>query len=80
MVDVRRITERRLIEWSETLIKFHCTPALLIGIGHDHTSGEIHICIPENTPGPQLELLLEGVLARVRAGKHLPGGFDPGDD
>lgn len=80
MVETERITRKRLDEWATDLEKHHGTPVLMIGVGHDHTSGEVHIYVPKNSSGAFLEALLEGVLERIRAGKNLPGGHDPGDD
>jgi hypothetical protein len=42
------ITAARFDEWRETLRRAHATPALCLAIGHDHASGEIHLCIPDD--------------------------------
>lgn len=62
-VNTKAITEERLKKWAEVLEQDHCTPALLIGIGHGPTSGQMHLIIPENvTPRMALSWLAYAVL------------------
>ena len=48
-VPTEEITRERFQEWAALLEPNHATPAFLIGIGHDETTGEIHVCYPEET-------------------------------
>jgi len=41
---VARITEERLKLWSRRLVEANATPLILIGFGHDQTSGQLVIC------------------------------------
>lgn len=34
--------------WATKLKSEHATPICLIGIGHDHKSGQVTICVPED--------------------------------
>lgn len=45
--DTEAITKLRLAEWAKALSTDHATPMLLVGIGHDHNSGKISLCVPE---------------------------------
>lgn len=46
---IRRITVERLDGWAARLVQEHATPMLLMGIGHDHTSGQVVICCVEDS-------------------------------
>lgn len=48
--EIIRINQERFTKWQAVLIDKHSTPAILIGIGHDHRAGEIDVCFPENLP------------------------------
>lgn len=62
-----RINNERLSNWGTQLSDNHCTPAILIGIGHDHRSGELHVCIPENMPMQMALCYLASVLRQLSA-------------
>lgn len=62
MVLTEEITAKRLNDWSKRLAEEHATPLMLIGIGHDHTSGQIALCIPEGIDMEILRTHLEFVL------------------
>lgn len=67
---IREICTTRLEKWTEVLIKEHCTPGILIGIGHDHVSGEIHLVIPEDWTDEQAMTILTGTLNLIRKNKN----------
>lgn len=48
MVNVERIARERLRDWQRDCVRDHATPALLLAIGHDERSGEIHVYIPDD--------------------------------
>jgi len=49
-VNTDRITRERLRDWAKDLDQFHATPILLVSVGHDEHSGDVHLCITEDTP------------------------------
>lgn len=62
---IREICEERLGKWTEVLVEEHCTPAILIGVGHDQVSGAIHMIIPEDWSEEQAIAILTGTLAKL---------------
>lgn len=65
MVPTEQITRERLAGWTKRLDSEHATPMLLIGIGHDHTSGQAVLCIPEDIPMERVRELLQFTLDRL---------------
>jgi hypothetical protein len=47
---IRRINLERLKRWQELLIQEHGTALALVGVGHDHVSGKLMVCSPDNGP------------------------------
>lgn len=45
---VYSIITDRFARWSRKLADNHATPLIAIGVGHDHNSGQVHICTLEN--------------------------------
>jgi len=70
--EVQSINKRRLEGWGDVLVEVHCTPAVLIGIGQDHQSGVLHICIPENLPIQFVRDYLARALQEVEIESVLP--------
>lgn len=62
---IAAITEDRLRQWADSCIEAHATPAFLLAFGHDHASGEWHLCVPENPP-PELENFIDCLQETVR--------------
>jgi len=62
---IREITSDRLREWGEIAIDKHCTPALLLCVGHDQVSGQIHLMVPDNCDLEDLRSLLLQAIARL---------------
>lgn len=44
------ITRERLDRWAERLAGEHATPAVLVGVGHDHREGNLVLCVTEDGP------------------------------
>jgi hypothetical protein len=44
MVPVAQIVDDRLARWAIRMKESHATPVMLVGIGHDHVSGQIVLC------------------------------------
>jgi hypothetical protein len=62
------INDEVLTAWRAIMVKEHCTPAVLVGIGHDHVSGEIHVIHREGTPTFAMVVFLEKALDKLRRG------------
>lgn len=65
-VDVKKITGARLSRWGNKLISEHATPALLLGIGHDHVSGRIILCVTEDRSDTELIAFLEAAIIALK--------------
>ena len=46
-VDVEKINRERLAAWEKTLNEKNATAMIMLGVGHDTASGELHFLIPE---------------------------------
>ncbi len=65
---IQKINSERLAGWSKKFSAAHATPVALIGVGHDHKAGEIHLCICENGPTNQeIAAFLRGAAAQLDA-------------
>lgn len=62
---IRKTCSDRLDSWSQLLVKDHATPALLLGIGHDHKSGSLFICTVQDMAKQDIEKLLRIALERL---------------
>lgn len=62
---IRRITDSRLTGWADLLAREHATPALLVGIGHDHKSGDVVVCVCEEVPDEYIRAMLRLALKRL---------------
>ena len=56
--EIRDICDERLSAWEELLVKNHATPALLVGLGHDATSGQIHLLTVDDITLEQMQIFL----------------------
>jgi hypothetical protein len=67
-VPVEQITRERLMEWLQGCVRAHATPVVLIAVGHDERSGEVHVFRPDGGfSDPALQLLVMEVAARMTA-------------
>jgi hypothetical protein len=66
MVNVKHINDERLGRWKVQMIRRHSTPLILIGIGHDHNSGEITLLCTEDRTDEQLLLFMENAVKQLR--------------
>ncbi len=68
-MNTQQITVARLAGWQKKLSAQNATPLALVGIGHEHTSGKVVLCIPENGPS-------DAEIARILrwAANQLSGG------
>jgi hypothetical protein len=67
-VDTKKITHERLGRWGKKLATSHATPALLLGIGHDHVSGQVVICVTEDRTDQEIILFLQAAIDELRKG------------
>lgn len=68
-VPVSAITNDRLDGWRSDCIRDHATPLMLIAVGHDHVSGDIHVYIPKDLPNEdELPMLLVEIARRLKGG------------
>lgn len=68
-MDTDKITQERLGSWRERLREAHATPLVLIGVGHEHKSGELVLCVPEGVDDRLLEGSLRFALAALAGGQ-----------
>jgi hypothetical protein len=62
---IREICRNRIELWIEELVKAHATPALLLGVGHDHARGEIALICVENLSDQELQEFLTFALVEL---------------
>lgn len=58
MVPTEQITKERLDSWRARMKESNATPVLLVGVGHDQTSGQLVICTVEDIANDYLRSLL----------------------
>ncbi len=66
MVNVKFINDERLGRWKNQLNRRHATPIVLVGVGHDHNSGEVTVLCTEERTDDELITLLEGAAQKLR--------------
>ena len=64
--EVGDITRDRLKGWARLLVDSHATPFAVVGCGHDHNSGQVVLCIPDDVPVADIVTLLEGALVLLK--------------
>lgn len=66
---IQKITAARLAGWQKKLALSNATPLVLVGIGQEHKSGEIVVCVPDNGPrDTEIAQLLQGVAQKLAGG------------
>jgi hypothetical protein len=66
--EIEAICTERLDEWKKDLVEAHSTPVLMLAVGHDHVSGEIHILIPEDITTQQVRQFLVYAVGAITQG------------
>lgn len=56
----------RITRWGPKLSTEHSTPVILIGIGHDHKSGQITVCVPETFTDFEIMGILKAALFHLK--------------
>lgn len=62
---VKSINVKRLSSWGDRLTENHATPVLLLGIGHDHKSGQINVLVTEDMSDAEILLFVKKALDLV---------------
>jgi len=58
-------TDERLGRWKNKLSAAHATPVCLIGVGHDHNTGQLVVCTTEEINDAELALMLRYALREI---------------
>lgn len=68
---ILKINKERLDKWANDLADHHATPVITIAVGHDHATGQIHICtIKDNIMDRETMIgFLEAALAMLHKGE-----------
>ena len=69
--EIETICRDRLGGWTKRLVEEHSTPILLVGVGHDHKTGQVVLCMPEEMTDLEVMHFLEGALNMLRAGRKI---------
>ena len=53
------IAKQRLADWAKRCGPLHCTPVMMLTVGHDHKSGELGIMTVEDVTDAELIRFLD---------------------
>ena len=59
------ITRKRLADWAKRCGPLHCTPLMMLTIGHDHNSPELGIMTVEDVTDAELIRFLDFALREL---------------
>ena len=62
---IEQIWCERIPSWAAKLQSEHATPVILIGVGHDHKSGQLVICVPEDFTDSIIMDLLDAAICHL---------------
>lgn len=65
MVNVAEVCDERLNKWRARLINENATPILIVGVGHDHKSGELQLITVEDMPNDRLIAFLRFAIRKL---------------
>jgi hypothetical protein len=68
--EIASINRERLTRWRLDLELQHATPAVLVGVGHDHREGDLVLCACEGSDAPtdrELALMLRWAAEQLEA-------------
>ena len=68
--EIEAICSSRLDKWKAQLVDYHCTPLLLVGMGHDDRSGEMRVITLEEVSDEIIRYTLEAALRMLINGEH----------
>jgi hypothetical protein len=64
--EIRDINAARIRHWQELLVDMHSTAVIIIAVGHDHESGNLHVIMLEDLSNIDAYALLEGAARKVK--------------
>ena len=69
--NTEKVTERRLQDWRGPLRKGNATPIVLLGIGREHKSGQLVVCVADDVDN---DLVVDSLLSALRTvqNRHVP--------
>jgi hypothetical protein len=62
---IEEINKSRLMSWADQLTDNHATGVMLIGVGHDHVSGQINIVVTEDMPDKYIREILMSTIKQL---------------
>lgn len=67
-INIPEINVERLTKWEAHLNSYNASAVLLLGVGHDHTSGQLVVCVPEMDAmdNANLVILLQGAIKQLQ--------------
>jgi ERCC4-type nuclease len=68
--ECQSINDSRLAKWKAQMVDMHCTPLLLVGMGHDDRSGEMRVITLEEVSDEIIRYTLEAALRMLINGEH----------
>ena len=69
--EIEAIGRDRLESWRQRLVNEHSTPILLVGVGHDHKSGQVTLLMPEEMSDEEVKHFLMGALNMLKMGRTI---------
>jgi hypothetical protein len=72
--EVARITDERLAAYRRRMLENHATPLVMLGVGRDHRSGEINLCVTGDADMGLVLGLLRFAARQVEAGMAREAG------
>lgn len=64
-VDVKHINDVRLEGWKKKMEETHSTAFLLVSVGHDDVSGQLHLIITEDAKLMEVKAVLKGIIKQI---------------
>lgn len=61
-----------MARWLEDCVAAHSTPMLLLCVGHDHVSGEVHVMTLKDMNDADLSALLRAALRSLESDPRIP--------
>ena len=60
--EIMEICDERFDRWKRRLASQYATPIILIGVGHDHNSGQLSICTVEEMDNSMIRIIFTKAL------------------
>lgn len=66
---IEDIIASRIVQWGVVLRDMHATPMLLLGVGHDHAVGKLHVVVPDSVGTQEIKAMLLAALEMLDKGQ-----------